>query len=152
MVNDLLPSYLEEETDASEGNGATDAVPNGHFRNSDAAKSPQALSNPFFPEVDSLLSLFKNSCTQLVDLRKQVKHQLISFRFYTFHLDHLPNFHVCSQIDQKLYNDKQEVSAQDSKHRKTLSEVILTGLIDIYSVMQIRLCRLKHLTLMHLAS
>lgn len=139
MVNDLLPSYLEEETDASEGNGATDPVPNGHFRNSDAAKSPQALANPFFPEVDSLLSLFKNSCMQLVDLRKQVKHQLISFRFYALHLDHLPNFHVCSQIDQKLYNDKKEVSTQDSKHRKTLSEVSLTGLIDIYSVIQIRL-------------
>lgn len=80
MVNDLLPSYLEEEIDASEGNGATDVMPNGHFRNNaDAPKAPQVLSNPFFPEVDSLLSLFKNSCMQLVDLRKQVKLQLISF-------------------------------------------------------------------------
>lgn len=121
MVNDLLPSYVEEETDTSEGNGATDAIPNGQLN---AAKATQASSSPFFPEVDSLLSLFKNSCMQLVDLRKQVQLQLIiSFQCYVNHLVDLSNIDVCSQIDQKLYNDKSEVSAQDSKHRKTLSEV-----------------------------
>lgn len=85
MVNDLLPSYLEEE-DTSEVNGATDAMHNGHLRTpSDTAKAAQALANPFFPEVDGLLSLFKNSCVQLIDLRKQVKHRLISFWHYVIH-------------------------------------------------------------------
>ncbi|XP_041991133.1 exocyst complex component SEC10b-like isoform X2 [Salvia splendens] len=112
LVNDLLPSYVEEETDASEGNGATDAIPNGQLN---AAKATQASSSPFFPEVDSLLSLFKNSCMQLVDLRKQ--------------------------IDQKLYNDKSEVSAQDSKHRKTLSELEkgVDGLFDSFARLDSRI-------------
>jgi chromosome condensin MukBEF MukE localization factor len=39
---------------------------------SDAAKLAQGLSSPLFPEVDSLLSLFRDSCTELIDLRKQV--------------------------------------------------------------------------------
>lgn len=115
LVNDLLPSYLEEE-DTSEVNGATDAMPNGHLRtSSDTAKAAQVLSNPFFPEVDGLLSLFKNSCMQLIDLRKQ--------------------------IDQKLYNDKKEVSAQDSKHRKTLSELEkgVDGLFDSFSRLDSRI-------------
>ncbi|XP_047971420.1 exocyst complex component SEC10b isoform X1 [Salvia hispanica] len=112
LVNDLLPSYVEEETDTSEGNGATDAIPNGQLN---AAKATQASSSPFFPEVDSLLSLFKNSCMQLVDLRKQ--------------------------IDQKLYNDKSEVSAQDSKHRKTLSELEkgVDGLFDSFARLDSRI-------------
>lgn len=115
LVNDLLPSYLEEE-DTSEVNGATDAMLNGHLRtSSDTAKTAQALANPFFPEVDGLLSLFKNSCVQLIDLRKQ--------------------------IDQKLYNDKKEVSAQDSKHRKTLSELEkgVDGLFDSFSRLDSRI-------------
>ncbi|KAH7513069.1 hypothetical protein FEM48_Zijuj12G0157400 [Ziziphus jujuba var. spinosa] len=101
LVNDLLPSFQEEETDSAEGHGnisGTDALPNGHIRAlSDTAKFSQGPSEPLFPEVDKLLSLFKDSCKELVDLRKQ--------------------------IDGRLYNLKKEVSAQDSKHRKTLTEL-----------------------------
>lgn len=75
-MNELLPSFQEEETDSSEGHNnvsGSDALPNGHARLSvDAAKSAQALSSPLFPEVDKLLSLFQDSCKELVGLRKQV--------------------------------------------------------------------------------
>ncbi|PQQ03494.1 exocyst complex component SEC10b isoform X1 [Prunus yedoensis var. nudiflora] len=64
---------------------------------SDAAKFAQGLSDPLFPEVDKILSLFKDSCKELVDLQKQ--------------------------IDGRLNNLKKEVSVQDSKHRKTLAEL-----------------------------
>ncbi|KAL8540425.1 hypothetical protein ACS0TY_001868 [Phlomoides rotata] len=116
LVNDLLPSYLEEETDTSEGHGGHDAMSNGHlWTTSDTAKAAQAQSIPLFPEVDSLLSLFKNSCMQLIDLRKQ--------------------------IDGKLYNLKNEVSAQDSKHRTTLSELEkgVDGLFDSFSRLDSRI-------------
>ncbi|XP_027080893.1 exocyst complex component SEC10b-like [Coffea arabica] len=96
LVNELLPSYQEEDADSAESHSnitANDLLPNGSSRlPSDAGKS-----SPMFPEVDALLSLFKNSCTQLIDLRKQ--------------------------IDGKLHNLKKEVSVQDSKHRKTLGEL-----------------------------
>ena len=75
LVNELLPSFQEEETDALEEHsiGGNDVLPNGNLRiSSDAGKSAQGLSSPLFPEVDTLLSLFKDSCTKLVDLRKQV--------------------------------------------------------------------------------
>lgn len=54
--------------------GGNDVLPNGHGRApSDAAKFAQGLSSsPLFPEVDSLLSLFRDSCRELIDLRKQV--------------------------------------------------------------------------------
>ncbi|XP_073122302.1 exocyst complex component SEC10b-like isoform X2 [Henckelia pumila] len=116
LVNELLPSYLEEETDTSEGHGANDALSNGHLRTpSDAGKSAPGLSSPLFPEVDALLSLFKNSCAQLIDLRKQ--------------------------IDGKLYNLKNEVAAQDFKHRKTLSELEkgVDGLFDSFARLDTRI-------------
>lgn len=76
LVNDLLPAFQEEENDSSEGHGnigANDVLPNGTLRASaDAAKSAQGLSTPLFPEVDALLTLLKDSCRELVDLRKQV--------------------------------------------------------------------------------
>ena len=75
MVNELLPSFQEEEADSTDGHGigGTDVLPNGHIRvSSDAAKFAQGLSAPLFPEVDALLSLFKDSCKELIDLRKQV--------------------------------------------------------------------------------
>ena len=76
LVNGLLPSFQEEETDSSEGHSnisGADSLPNGHLRvPSDASKLAQGLSSPLFPEVDKLLSLFKDSCKELVDLRKQV--------------------------------------------------------------------------------
>ncbi|KAL3572055.1 hypothetical protein D5086_025959 [Populus alba] len=99
LVNDLLPSFQDEEADSAEGNiGGSDMLANGDARApSDAAKLAQGFSSPLFPEVDGLLSLFRDSCTELIDLRKQ--------------------------IDGKLYNLKKEVSVQDSKHRKTLAEL-----------------------------
>ncbi|BBG97586.1 exocyst complex component sec10 [Prunus dulcis] len=101
LVNDLLPSFQEEETDISEGHSnisGHDGLSNGHMRApSDAAKFAQGLSDPLFPEVDKILSLFKDSCKELVDLQKQ--------------------------IDGRLNNLKKEVSVQDSKHRKTLAEL-----------------------------
>lgn len=52
-----------------------DALPNGHKQApSDAIKFAQGLSvpAPLFPEVDALTSLFKDSCRELINLRKQV--------------------------------------------------------------------------------
>ncbi|KAI3933583.1 hypothetical protein MKX01_032688 [Papaver californicum] len=104
LVNELLPSFQEEETDSSEGGGIHDGLPNGHSRiPSDAAAKAAAqggaglTTSPLFPEVDALLNLFKDSCRELIDLRQQV--------------------------DSKLLNLKKEVCVQDSKHRKTLSEL-----------------------------
>ncbi|XP_004306734.1 PREDICTED: exocyst complex component SEC10 [Fragaria vesca subsp. vesca] len=101
LVNDLLPSFQEDETDSSEGHSnisGTDSLPNGHMRApSDATRFAQGVSDPLFPEVDKILSLFKDSCKELVDLQ--------------------------TQIDGKLLNLKKDVSTQDSKHRKTLTEL-----------------------------
>lgn len=118
LVNELLPSYLEEDTDThtTEGHGAGDALPNGHMRTpSDMTKVFQGPPSPLFPEVDALLSLFKNSCLQLIDLREQ--------------------------IDGKLYNLKKEVASQDSKHRKMLSELEqgVDGLYDSFSRLDSRI-------------
>ncbi|KAL3638483.1 Exocyst complex component 5 [Castilleja foliolosa] len=116
LVNKLLPSYLEEETDSSEGHGANDVMTNGHLRTaSDGGRFSQGLSSPLFPEVDALLSLFKNSCMQLVDLRKQ--------------------------LDGKLNNLKKEVASQDSKHRKTLAELEkgVDGLFDSFARLDSRI-------------
>jgi len=71
LVNDLLPSFLDEEADSGDGHGniaGVDGLTNGHLRGQSAPLS----SAPFFPEVDGLLSLFKDACKELVDLRKQV--------------------------------------------------------------------------------
>ncbi|KAF5477510.1 hypothetical protein F2P56_004144 [Juglans regia] len=96
LVNELLPSFQDEENDSPEGHSSSisgnDAFPNGHLRG-DAAKS----NAPLFPEVDKLLALFKDSYKELIDLRKQ--------------------------IDGRLYNLKKEVSVQDSKHCKTLGQL-----------------------------
>ncbi|KAL1534517.1 Exocyst complex component 5 [Salvia divinorum] len=97
LVNQFLPSCLEE-IDASEKVSVNDFMPRGHTRTqSEAAKFSVGISSPLFPKVDALLSLFKNSGTQLIDLRKK--------------------------IDGKLNNLKKEVASQDYKHRKTLSEL-----------------------------
>lgn len=68
-MNELLPSF-QEETDSSEGHSGSDAFSNGYGR--DVAKSALGPSGPQFPQVDKLLSLFKDSCKELVDLRRQV--------------------------------------------------------------------------------
>lgn len=76
LVNELLPSFQEEETESSEGHvniAGSDFLLNGNLRiPSDAGRSAPGVSTPLFPEVDALLSLFKNSSSQLIDLRKQV--------------------------------------------------------------------------------
>ncbi|XP_058225747.1 exocyst complex component SEC10b [Rhododendron vialii] len=101
LVNELLPSYQEEEGDSLEGHSnisAHDSLQNGNLRiTSDAGRSAQGLSSPLFPEVDALLSLFQDSCRELIDLRKK--------------------------IDGRLHNLKKDVVIQDSKHRKTLGEL-----------------------------
>lgn len=119
LVNEILPSYQEEESDSAEGHGngvGSDALPNGNLRAPpDAGKSAQGLSSPLFPEVNALLSLFKNSCKQLVDLRKQV--------------------------DENLSDLKKEVVVQDSEHRKTLSELEkgVDGLFDSFARLDLRI-------------
>ncbi|ESW07356.1 hypothetical protein PHAVU_010G123000 [Phaseolus vulgaris] len=111
LVGELLPSFKLEEAEADGGE------PNGHIRApSDAAKySSQALASPLFPEVEKLLSLFKDSCKELLELRKQ--------------------------IDGRLYNLKKDVSVQDSKHRKTLSELEkgVDGLFDSFARLDSRI-------------
>lgn len=114
LVNELLPSFQDEETYSSEGHGSgvggNDALSNGHLRG-DAAKS----AAPLFPEVDKLLALFKDSYKELVDLR--------------------------TQVDGRLYNLKKEVSVQDSKHRKTLAELEkgVDGLFDSFARLDSRI-------------
>ncbi|KAK7294537.1 hypothetical protein RJT34_17426 [Clitoria ternatea] len=114
LVNDLLPSFklVEAESDAA------DSLPNGHGHlraPSDANKYSQALASPLFPEVEKLLSLFKDSCKELLELRKQ--------------------------IDGRLYNLKKDVSVQDSKHRKTLAELEkgVDGLFDSFARLDSRI-------------
>ncbi|XVF50288.1 hypothetical protein PTKIN_Ptkin04bG0084300 [Pterospermum kingtungense] len=118
LVNELLPSFQEEDADSADGHGigGTDALPNGHVRaSSDATKFARGLSSPLFPEVDALLLLFKDSCKELIDLRKQ--------------------------IDGRLYNLKKEVSTQDAKHRKTLTELEkgVDGLFDSFARLDSRI-------------
>ncbi|KAB1219497.1 Exocyst complex component SEC10 [Morella rubra] len=114
LVNELLPSFQDEENDSSEGHSSSisgnDALPNGHLRG-DAAKS----AAPLFPEVDKLLALFKDSHKELVDLQKQ--------------------------IDGRLYNLKKEVTVQDSRHRKTLAELEkgVDGLFDSFARLDSRI-------------
>ncbi|XP_076897206.1 exocyst complex component SEC10b-like isoform X2 [Bidens hawaiensis] len=110
LVNELLPAFQEEDADSLEGNGninGNDALSNG--------RSTQAQSSPLFPEVDSLLSMFKSSCSQLVELQ--------------------------TQIDGKLYNLKKDAAAQDSKHRKTLGELEkgVDGLFDSFARLDSRI-------------
>ncbi|KAG5251767.1 exocyst complex component SEC10b [Salix suchowensis] len=116
LVNDHLPSFQDEEANSADGKVGGDVLANGHARApSDAAKLAQGLSSPLFPEVDSLLSLFRDSCKELIDLRKQ--------------------------IDGRLYNLKKEVSVQDSKHRKTLAELEkgVDGLFDSFARLDTRI-------------
>ncbi|KAK4270580.1 hypothetical protein QN277_019371 [Acacia crassicarpa] len=119
LVNELLPSFQEEEADSLEVHsniGGRDSLPNGHLSApSDSAKYAQALSTPLFPEVEKILSLFKDSCKELVELRKQ--------------------------IDGRLYNLNKDVSVQDSKHRKTLFELEkgVDGLFDSFARLDSRI-------------
>jgi len=82
LVGELLPAYKLED---AEGDGG-DSQPNGHLRApSDASKySSQVVASPLFPEVEKLLSLFKDSCKELLELRKQVFLPLSISSFYLF--------------------------------------------------------------------
>ncbi|XP_052113668.1 exocyst complex component SEC10b [Arachis duranensis] len=90
LVNEQLPAFRLEDLEAE------DSLPNGHVTNKFVG-SQQGASSPLFPEVEKLLSLFKDSCKELVELRKQ--------------------------IDGRLLNLKKDVAVQDNKHRKTLTEL-----------------------------
>ncbi|CAO2820197.1 unnamed protein product [Amaranthus hypochondriacus] len=117
LVNELLPSYQEDDGDGHDGHGnlgANDVLANGRM-SSDATKAAQGLSMPLFPEVDALLALFKDSCKELIDLRQQV--------------------------DTRLSGLKKEVSQQDAKHRKTLAELEkgVDGLFDSFARLDSRI-------------
>ncbi|XAR54015.1 hypothetical protein NMG60_11028994 [Bertholletia excelsa] len=118
LVKELLPSY-EDESNSQEGHGiigANDALPNGNLGiPADGARSAQGLTSPLFPEVDALLSLFQDSCRELIDLRKK--------------------------IDGRLNNLKREVITQDSRHRKTLAELEkgVDGLFDSFARLDSRI-------------
>ncbi|OIW04553.1 hypothetical protein TanjilG_13935 [Lupinus angustifolius] len=86
LVSETLPSFKLEEADSE----ANDSMQN-------ATKYSQGISSPLFPDVEKLLLLFKDSCKELVELRKQV--------------------------DGRVHNLKKDVSVQDKKHRKTLAEL-----------------------------
>lgn len=125
-MGELLSSFKLEEAEADDGE------PNGHIRvSSDAAKySSQAVASSLFPGVEKLLSLFKDSCKELFELRKEVFLPLPigNFKFFwEFNLFKVLILLLCFgwKIDGRLYNLKKDVSVQDSKHRKTLSEVSL---------------------------
>jgi phage-related tail protein len=91
------------------------------FRGDDAAGVPPppppllGAAPPVFPAVDELLGLFKHSCKELVELRRQ--------------------------IDKRLQNLKKEVATQDAKHRKTLGELEkgVDGLFDSFARLDSRI-------------
>ncbi|XP_074264471.1 exocyst complex component SEC10b-like isoform X2 [Silene latifolia] len=117
LVNELLPSYQEDDgTEGHGGIGPNDLLPNGSSRvSSDATKLPHGASMPLFPQVDTLLGLFKDSCKELIDFRQQVDARLSSLR--------------------------KEVSGQDAKHRKTLAELEhgVDGLFDNFARLDSRI-------------
>ncbi|KAK9715956.1 hypothetical protein RND81_06G201500 [Saponaria officinalis] len=119
LVNELLPSYQDDDGDGAEGHGGiggNDVLSNGGFRvSADASKFAQGPSIPLFPEVDALLGLFKDSCKELIDLRQQV--------------------------DARLGSLRKEVSGQDAKHRKTLAELEtgVDGLFDSFARLDSRI-------------
>uniref|UniRef100_A0A1D1YYH3 Exocyst complex component 5 n=1 Tax=Anthurium amnicola TaxID=1678845 RepID=A0A1D1YYH3_9ARAE len=128
LVNEILPSFQEEDADLPEGAHEGGAhLPNGHARAPSEGGGRYALgggggglsaapsSTPLFPGVDELLALFKDSCKELVSLRQQ--------------------------IDSRLQNLKEDVAVQNSKHRKTLAELEkgVDGLFDSFARLDSRI-------------
>ncbi|KAH0778072.1 hypothetical protein KY290_009483 [Solanum tuberosum] len=120
LVTEVLPSCLEKEVDSIEGHGNIDGISNGHMRAPSMSNAGKLLSSPLFPEVDALLSLFKNSSSQLVEQKRQV--------------------------DAKLSNLTKEVSVQDLKHRKTLAELEkgVDGLFGSFARLDSRISSVGH--------
>ncbi|XP_069147582.1 exocyst complex component SEC10b-like [Solanum lycopersicum] len=120
LVTEVLPSCLEKEVDSLEGHGNIDGISNGHMRAPSMSNAGKLLSSPLFPEVDALLSLFKNSSSQLVEQKRQV--------------------------DAKLSNLTKEVSVQDLKHRKTLAELEkgVDGLFGSFARLDSRISSVGH--------
>lgn len=82
-MNEILPSFQDEDAESSEGGLEAVNLPNGHTRApSEGGRSMQggaggllsasSPSTPLFPGVDELLALFKDSSKELVSLRQQV--------------------------------------------------------------------------------
>ncbi|XP_008807526.1 exocyst complex component 5 [Phoenix dactylifera] len=109
LVNELLTEFKDDDSDSVDGVGGQDVLPNGNLR------GLQGSSPPMFPAVDELLAVFKDSCKELVDLRRQ--------------------------IDARLQNLKKEVAIQDAKHRKTLTELEkgVDGLFDSFARLDSRI-------------
>ncbi|XP_015058010.1 exocyst complex component SEC10b-like [Solanum pennellii] len=120
LVTEVLPLCLEKEVDSLEGHGNIDGISNGHMRAPSMSNAGKLLSSPLFPEVDALLSLFKNSSSQLVEQKRQV--------------------------DAKLSNLTKEVSVQDLKHRKTLAELEkgVDGLFGSFARLDSRISSVGH--------
>ncbi|XP_074574142.1 exocyst complex component 5-like [Curcuma longa] len=70
LVNELLPSFQDDDAYAADSTGAMEALQNGTLR------GPHGLGTPMFPAVEELLALFKDSCKELVDLRQQIDGRL----------------------------------------------------------------------------
>lgn len=80
-MNNLLPSFQEESLDLlSDGviggqlhsDGLVTGGGHSRMPSESNLKLTQGPAIPFFPEVDALLNLFKDSCKELGDLSNQV--------------------------------------------------------------------------------
>ncbi|XP_068667881.1 exocyst complex component SEC10b-like [Aristolochia californica] len=69
LVNEHLPSFLEEDRDEGQ-----DSLTTGNLRGT------QGSSVPLFPKVDAVLDLFKDSCKELVDLRHRIDGRLFNLK------------------------------------------------------------------------
>ncbi|KAG9454738.1 hypothetical protein H6P81_007642 [Aristolochia fimbriata] len=69
LVNELLPSFQEEDRDEGQESLATGIL-----------RGTQGSSVPLFPKVDSLLDLFKDSCRELVDFRQRIDGRLSNLK------------------------------------------------------------------------
>ncbi|CAA7394210.1 unnamed protein product [Spirodela intermedia] len=126
LVNEILPSFQDEDAESSEGGLEGVNLPNGHSRApSEGGRSMQggaggllstpSSSTPLFPGVDELLALFKDSSKELVSLRQQ--------------------------IDSRLQNLKKDLTVKNAKHRKTLGELEkgVDGLFDSFARLDSRI-------------
>ncbi|CAA6658071.1 unnamed protein product [Spirodela intermedia] len=122
LVNEILPSFQDEDAESSEGGLEGVNLPNGHSRApSEGGRSMQggaggllstpSSSTPLFPGVDELLALFKDSSKELVSLRQQAPEP------------------------------EEGPHRQNAKHRKTLGELEkgVDGLFDSFARLDSRI-------------